>query len=38
MGSRVVLLVDDDPLVRFTIEGLVSELGFNVIEAEGGAQ
>jgi two-component system cell cycle response regulator CpdR len=34
--ARVVLLVDDDPLVRAVVASLVEDLGCEVVTAAGG--
>jgi signal transduction histidine kinase/ActR/RegA family two-component response regulator len=37
-GSETVLLVDDDDIVRSTVALMLEELGYTVIEAQGGDQ
>ncbi len=35
-GSGLILLVDDDELVRATVSGMLTELGYEVVTASGG--
>ena len=37
-GSGVIMLVDDEPMIRFIAGNILSELGYKTIEAENGLQ